>query len=77
MSDDIYVAATSGTIHLDDGTVVQLQQGITRVRAGHPLLDGRESMFRLLDVHYDVEQATARPSEKRGPGRPPGGKQGP
>lgn len=84
MSAEIYVATTSGTVRLDDGTICQLQAGVTRVRAGHPLLSqGRDSMFRPIDVHYDVardeevpvmpevEQATDRPGEaRRGPGRP-------
>jgi hypothetical protein len=37
------------------------------VRAGHPLLDGREDLFRPWEgPRFDVEQATAEPGEKRG-----------
>ena len=38
------------------------------VRAGHPLLKGREDLFKPAEnvVRFDVEQATAAPGEKRG-----------
>lgn len=61
---DIYVATRSAVIHTKDGRV-QVRKGVTRVRAGHPLLEGREDMFKPIDVHFDVEQATAAPGETR------------
>ncbi len=42
------------------------QAGVTRVRAGHPILKGIEHLFKPVDAHYEIEQATAAPGEKRG-----------
>lgn len=42
-----------------DGRDYQISAGRTRVRAGHPLLDGdRAQFFRPLTVDYDLEDAT-------------------
>lgn len=49
-----------------DGVPVAVHAGVTRVRDGHPLLKGRESMFDVLTAHYEVEQTTNAPGEKRG-----------
>lgn len=51
-----------------DGVPLIAHAGQTRVREGHPLLAGREHLFDPVEgqVHYDVEQATAAPGEKRG-----------
>jgi len=64
-SSDIYVAKESFATELDGQSVI-VQKGTTRVRAGHSLMKGRESMFELLTVQYDVEQATSKPGEQRG-----------
>lgn len=64
-SEDIFVAKESFSTVIDN-VPTNVIGGITRVRKGHPLLKGREALFEALDVHYDVEQATARPGEKRG-----------
>lgn len=61
----IYVASQDGLCVLEDGRVVTLKAGVTRVREGHPLLKGREVMFRELDVHYDLEDARSAPEEKK------------
>jgi hypothetical protein len=63
-STDIYVAKESFATELDGQSVI-VQKGTTRVRSGHALLKGRENMFELITVQYDVEQATAAPGEKR------------
>lgn len=63
-STDIFVAKESFTVTLN-GENHQVSAGKTRVRAGHPLLKGREMYFEPLTVQYDVEQATAKPGEKR------------
>lgn len=60
----VYVATETFATTIDDEPVV-VQKGVTRVREGHPLLAGREQMFEELEVHYDVEQATAAPGERR------------
>ncbi len=64
---DIYVAKETGAVELD-GSPVMIQKGHTRVRQGHQLLKRYPEMFEPIDlfVHYDVEQATAAPGEKRG-----------
>lgn len=62
---DILVAKESFIVKYD-GQMVTVHQGVTRVRAGHPLTKGRESLFEPLTVDYDVEQASAAPGEKRG-----------
>lgn len=62
---DIFVARESFSTDLD-GVPVTVQKGATRVRAGHPLLQGREDLFEPITVHYDVEQATSAPGERRG-----------
>lgn len=69
MSDrEILVARQDGMIVLD-GERVFIHKGVTRVRAGHPLLEGREDLFEPLSVQYDVEDATARPEAP--PSNPP------
>jgi hypothetical protein len=62
---EIFVAKQSFTTELD-GVPISVYGGQTRVRAGHPLLQGREALFEPLKVHYDVEAATAAPGETRG-----------
>lgn len=51
---DLYIARESAITNVDGEDIV-IQAGRTVVRAGHPLLKGRESMFQPLYVHYDVE----------------------
>jgi len=67
--EQVYIAKDSGTA-LVNGTEYQFHKGITRVRGGHALtkIKGFENIFEPVDnaVHYDVEQATAAPGEKRG-----------
>lgn len=65
--DDIYVAVEAFTAEID-GLQYIVNVG-ERVRAGHALLRVLPTAFeRLVDqpVTYEVEQATAAPSEKRG-----------
>jgi hypothetical protein len=64
-SGDILVATETFTCTVD-GSPVTVHKGQTRVRAGHPILKGREMWFKVLDVQYDLEQATAAPGEVRG-----------
>jgi len=61
----IYVANTTFTTMLD-GREITVHQGSTRARGSHPLIKGREQLFDLLTVQYDVEQASAAPGEQRG-----------
>ena len=64
---DIFVAKETGAVEFD-GAPVMVHKGITRVRQGHLLLKRHPEMFEPIDlsVHYEVEQATAAPGEKRG-----------
>lgn len=63
---DVYVAIESGAASVD-GQEMIFVKGVTRVRAGHPLLRACPSLFKPADAHpsYDVEQATAAPGERR------------
>lgn len=69
MADDILIAVESAAIRYD-GDLVFVHKGRTRVRKGHPILKGNEHLFGPIDVHYDVEQATRAPGERRGRTRP-------
>lgn len=65
---DILVANTTCMIN-HEGRQIMLRRGVTTVRAGHPITEGREQLFDPITVHFDrdvpVEQATAAPGEKR------------
>lgn len=65
-SPEIYVAKHSFSCEID-GEQLFVNAG-ERVRSGHPLLRSQKDYFEPVDttVHYDVEQATAAPGEKRG-----------
>lgn len=62
---EILVAADSGVITVD-GTEYQFTKDVTRIRSSHPAVKAAPHLFKKLEVHYDVEQATAAPGEKRG-----------
>lgn len=65
---EIFVAKETFVTDID-GAMVSVQAGQTRVREGHPLMAGREHLFEPVGVHFEVEQATAAPGEKRGDGK--------
>lgn len=60
----IFVARESFSAELD-GAPVAVVKGQTRVREGHPLLDGRADLFEPVTVHFEVDAAPAR-GETRG-----------
>lgn len=62
---EILIATVSGIWVDRDGTEYPYFQGQTRVRASHPLAKAVPGAFKTLDVHYDVEQATDAPGERR------------
>jgi hypothetical protein len=66
MAGKIYVSTVTGVTH-HDGSEIQLVAGITRVREGHPLLEGRGALFKELSVHYDVETARQAPKAEAKP----------
>ena len=57
---EVFVATESGACEID-GEPLIFTKGITRVRAGHPLLKAVPDYFAPVEdrVHYDLEQATA------------------
>lgn len=61
----LYVAKVGFACELDGERII-VNKG-ERVREGHPILRVQEEFFEPVDttVHYDVEQATAAPGEKR------------
>ena len=65
-STDIYVAKESAFVDYDGGQV-QLNKGMTRVRAGHELLKLYPQFFEPLKVQYDVVEDTS--SRTRDTGR--------
>lgn len=61
----LYVARDSFTVDLD-GVPTTITKGITRVREGHPLLDGRESLFEPIAAHFEVDAPSVARGETRG-----------
>lgn len=75
----ILVAATSATFTFE-GRKVFLAQGRTMVREGHPILEGREGLFKPLVIDFEVEQekkqdsgSSAKQTSSRGR-KPPAGR---
>lgn len=60
----ILIARDSGVVEIK-GESFTVTRAVTRIRADHPLAKAAPHLFTELDVHYDVEQATAAPGEKR------------
>jgi hypothetical protein len=62
---DLYMACEAFVTTID-GDQISVREG-DLVRAGHPLLKGREGLFKPAEgyVRFDVEQATAAPGEMR------------
>lgn len=64
--DRIFIATQSFSTSLK-GNPVSIVAGVTRVREGHPLMDGdRAQFFEPMTVHFDMEEATSTPSGQRG-----------
>lgn len=71
----IYVA-TDSFVTVIDGERIVVNRGKTRVREGHPLHKAAPSLFKPLDVHYDVETARQEPVIPPAPRtQPDGGEQ--
>lgn len=58
---DILVCRESAAFTFGGERIV-IHKGKTRVRAGHPILEGREHLFEPITVHYDVETARQEPT---------------
>ncbi len=67
MAVETLVATTSGSARVknEDYSFVE---GVTRIRSDHPLAKAHPDFFTPAEDnrHYDVEEATAAPTEKRG-----------
>ena len=63
---EVYVARESGSATYK-GEEAVFVKGVTRVRRGHWLLKRVAYAFEPVDegIHYDVEQATSSPGERR------------
>lgn len=65
---DLFVGKEPATFEFE-GAPVFIGPAIV-VRAGHPIMQGREGLFAPLVVHYDVDAAKDEPKTVRtGPGR--------
>lgn len=62
---EIFIATVTGEAEVD-GRTYYIKKDITRVREGHELLRAVPAFFKPIDVHYDIEDATAEPGRKRG-----------
>jgi hypothetical protein len=62
---EIYVATETGEVDVD-GRSYPIKKGVTRVREGHELLAAAPALFKVIDVHYEIEDATREPGRKRG-----------
>jgi hypothetical protein len=63
--DELLVARESFSCEID-GIRFTVAGGVTRVRADHPLVKGREQLFEPAGERAELVQATAAPGEKRG-----------
>jgi hypothetical protein len=71
MAGQVYIARQTFIADVD-GVPQVIVAGKTRVREGHSLLGVHPDWFEASDkkVHFDMEQATAAPGEKRGDSSP-------
>lgn len=60
----LYVATDSFVADVD-GVPQTFSEGKTLVREGHEILERMPHLFRLAKAHYEVEQMTAAPGERR------------
>ena len=60
----LYVASESFVADVD-GVPQAFSEGKTLVREGHEILERMPHLFKPARAHYEVEQATAAPGEKR------------
>jgi hypothetical protein len=63
-SGDAMFVAKESFVAIVGGVEERINKG-DLVREGHAVLEGREKLFKPVEVQYDMEQATAAPGEKR------------
>lgn len=64
VGDTLYVACESFVTNLG-GVDIVVTQDQTRVREGHELIVRYPQLFKPITAHYEVEQATSAPGERR------------
>jgi hypothetical protein len=69
MADGAILIATTSALIPYEGREVMIAGGRTTVREGHPILKGREGLFKVLAPDYEVEAPAAKPPEP--PAKPP------
>jgi hypothetical protein len=67
MAGKIFVALANAVLDLPDGGRAVIVAGQTRVREGHPLLRGRESLFQEINAHFEFEDARSAPQDEPKP----------
>lgn len=55
MAGQVFVAATTARFQFD-GQPVVIAEGRTTAREGHPIMRGRESLWRPLQVTFEVDE---------------------
>jgi hypothetical protein len=70
MADGAILIATTSALIPYEGREVCIAGGRTTAREGHPILAGREGLFRVLVPDYEVEQPPAKPEPARKPPPP-------
>lgn len=75
MADGGIMVATQGAMFDHEGQRVFLVAGKTTVREGHPILKGRENLFKPLVPDFEVEDPPEKQSAARKPPARSGGKQ--
>lgn len=66
---EILVARQSGVVILD-GVRYQIHRGRTTAHANHPIVRGREQMWRALTIDYAVDEAKAEAPKKKAEKKP-------
>lgn len=59
MADGRIMIATQGAMFDYEGQKVFIVEGKTTAREGHPVLKGREGLFKPLVPEFEIEQGTA------------------
>lgn len=75
MTEGAILVAKTGAMFDYEGQKVFLVAGRTTVREGHPVLKGREHLFRPLKVDFEMEDPPQKQPAARKPPARGGGKQ--
>ena len=67
---DVLICSATAVVNVD-GQEILIKEGVTRARRGSRIVELWPTHWKPIDVHFDVEQATAAPGER--PPRAAGG----